>query len=286
MPDNGARRTCSQSGPGRHRGERTRTAMPDNDARRTCSRSGPARHRGERTRTVMPENGSARACSRSGPARPSPYIAPRLASRPIAVLPIPSCSPPYTSAYRAAGTRLLSAYGGAWRSAMWGPGGVASDNRSDSNHFRLGASAEGRLAWPQASSPSGHVCKPPRPLGPHIALRHVPRAPIGRERRGAACVAPGPKPLRPPLQADPSVGSPRRAPPRPGATVANGQGLQCRTTARDARARDRGPLGWRVTSIYGWPPAQSLCRASRAVVLRRRLHTEPWGLRRCLHTGS
>ena len=57
---------------------------------------------------------------------------------------------------------------------MWGPSGVASDKWPDSNHRHLGASAEGRLAWPQASSPSGHFCKPTRPQGPHIALCHAP----------------------------------------------------------------------------------------------------------------
>jgi hypothetical protein len=61
---------------------------------------------------------------------------------------------------------------------MRGPSGVASDNRQDSNHPRLGASAEGRLAWPQVLSPSGHLCKPTRPRGPRIALRRAP----GRRR--------------------------------------------------------------------------------------------------------
>jgi hypothetical protein len=92
-------------------------------------------------------------------------------------------------------TALLSTYGGASRSATprsatwrfscggvrWGAtggwGGVASDNRQDSNYPRLGASAEGRLAWPQASSPSGHVCKPTRPSHPPVALRHAPSPP-------------------------------------------------------------------------------------------------------------
>jgi hypothetical protein len=85
----------------------------------------------------MPDNGSRRTCPRSGPARLSPY-------------------------------------GGAWRSAMRGFGGVASDNRQDSNHPRLGASAEGRLAWPQASSPSGHFCKPARPPHPPVAPHRTP----------------------------------------------------------------------------------------------------------------
>jgi hypothetical protein len=47
------------------------------------------------------------------------------------------------------------------------------------------------------------------------SARHQP-PPIGRERRGEACVASGPKPLRPPLQADPSAGSPCRVPSCPG----------------------------------------------------------------------
>ena len=57
---------------------------------------------------------------------------------------------------------------------MWGSSGVASDNLQDSNHRRLGASAEGRLAWPQASSPSGHLCKPTRPQDPRVAFRRAP----------------------------------------------------------------------------------------------------------------
>ena len=57
---------------------------------------------------------------------------------------------------------------------MWGSSGVASDNLQDSNHRRLGASAEGRLAWPQASSPSGHLCKAPRPQKPRVAFRRAP----------------------------------------------------------------------------------------------------------------
>ena len=36
----------------------------------------------------------------------------------------------------------MSAYGGARRGAMRGPSGVASDNRHESNHRRLGASSE------------------------------------------------------------------------------------------------------------------------------------------------
>ena len=64
--------------------------------------------------------------------------------------------------------------GGVRRSAMWGFGGVASDNRQDSNQRRLGASAEGRRAWPQAPSPSSHLCRPPRPTKPRVALRRTP----------------------------------------------------------------------------------------------------------------
>ncbi len=41
-------------------------------------------------------------------------------------------------------------------------------------------------------------------------------SPIGRERRGAACVAQAPQSIRPPLQAAPSAGSACRVPPCPG----------------------------------------------------------------------
>ena len=77
--------------------------------------------------------------------------------------------------------------GGAVRGAMWGFGGVASDNRQDSNHRRLGASAEGRLAWPQASSPSGHICKPPRPAQPRVVFPKDPCIPLST---CAACRVP------------------------------------------------------------------------------------------------
>ena len=60
--------------------------------------------------------------------------------------------------------------------------GVASDNRQDSNHRRLGASAEGRLAWPPASSPSGHLCKPTRPRDPRVALPRAPGRPLLNEK--------------------------------------------------------------------------------------------------------
>jgi hypothetical protein len=71
---------------------------------------------------------------------------------------------------------LMVPYGGARRSVMWGPSGVASDNLHGTNHPRLGASAEGRLAWPPASSPPGHFCRPPRPRGPRVRLRRAPCA--------------------------------------------------------------------------------------------------------------
>jgi hypothetical protein len=58
----------------------------------------------------MPDNGTARACSRLGPARLSPYVATRLASRPIAVLPIPSRCPALMCTYGAVGTGVLSTY--------------------------------------------------------------------------------------------------------------------------------------------------------------------------------
>ena len=38
----------------------------------------------------------------------------------------------------------------------------------------MGASAEARLAWPQAPSPSGHLCKPTRPQGPRVVFRRAP----------------------------------------------------------------------------------------------------------------
>ena len=75
----------------------------------------------------------------------------------------------------------MSPYGGARRGAMRGPSGVASDNRQDSNQRRLGASSEGRLAWPQASSPSGHLCKPTRPQGSRVVSRRAPGAFVYRQ---------------------------------------------------------------------------------------------------------
>jgi len=69
---------------------------------------------------------------------------------------------------------LMSTYGGARRGAMRVPSGVASDNLQDSNHRRLGASSEGRLAWPKLPSLSGHLCKPTRPQGTRVAFRRAP----------------------------------------------------------------------------------------------------------------
>ncbi len=40
---------------------------------------------------------------------------------------------------------------------------------------RIGACDEARLAWPQASSPSGHLCKPSRSAQPHVAPFPAPR---------------------------------------------------------------------------------------------------------------
>jgi hypothetical protein len=77
-------------------------------------------------------------------------------------------------------TALLSAYGGAWRSAMRGFGGVASDNRQDSNHRRLGASAEGRLAWPPAVSAANGQGLPCRRTSRHGRARDW--VPLGRLR--------------------------------------------------------------------------------------------------------
>jgi hypothetical protein len=39
---------------------------------------------------------------------------------------------------------------------------------------QIGARAEGRLAWPQAPSPSGHLCKAPRSSYPRVALPRIP----------------------------------------------------------------------------------------------------------------
>jgi hypothetical protein len=258
----------------------------------------------------MPENGSARACSRLGPARPSPrrtdkdcHAGQRLATHVLAIgarsvgdlRRCTACLPPNRCAahreplssvdvdLRRRGygvdvyiqgreTALLSAYGGAWRSAMRGFGGVASDNRQDSNHRRLGASAEGRLAWPPAVSAANGQGLPCRRTSRHGRARDwVPLGRLRGERTRTAM---------------PDNGSRRTCSVMDARQHGGGQGLQCRTTARDARARDRGPLGWRLTSMYGLPPAQSLCSASRAVLLRRTLPTAPWGRSCCLYTGS
>ena len=66
---------------------------------------------------------------------------------------------------------------------MRGGVGVASDNRQDSNPLRLGASAEGRLAWPKLPSPSGHLCKPTRPAEPRVAFRRAPVRPTPLTRK-------------------------------------------------------------------------------------------------------
>jgi len=66
---------------------------------------------------------------------------------------------------------------------MRGGVGVASDNRQDSNSLRLGASAEGRLAWPKLPSPCGHLCKPTRPAEPRVAFRRAPGRPTPLTRK-------------------------------------------------------------------------------------------------------
>ena len=87
-------------------------------------------------------------------------------------------------------------YGGVRRGAMWGFGGVASDNRQDSNHQRLGASAEGLRAWLRAPSPSSHLCRPPRPHKPRVAIRPAPVA-LSRPGHPVACVILTPMAKRP-----------------------------------------------------------------------------------------
>ena len=54
----------------------------------------------------MPDDGAARACSLWGPRSAVAYVDARLASRPIAVLPIPSRCPPWKLMYGAVGTGL------------------------------------------------------------------------------------------------------------------------------------------------------------------------------------
>ena len=49
-----------------------------------------------------------------------------------------------------------------------------SDDRPCKQPPPIGASTEGRLAWPQLPSPSGHVCKPPRPWDPRVAFPQAP----------------------------------------------------------------------------------------------------------------
>ncbi len=52
--------------------------------------------------------------------------------------------------------------------------GVRSDNRHDRNHPRLARRTEGRRAWPDLPSSSGHLCRPPRPVKP-LSGFSVPR---------------------------------------------------------------------------------------------------------------
>ncbi len=69
----------------------------------------------------------------------------------------------------------LSPYGGARKKPVMGWSRRVSDNLQDSNPPPIGASSEGRLAWPQASSPSGHLRKAPRPTQPRVAPFSAPR---------------------------------------------------------------------------------------------------------------
>ena len=41
--------------------------------------------------------------------------------------------------------------------------GVRSANRRCEHSGAIGATIEGRVAWPRFTSPLGHLCKPPRP---------------------------------------------------------------------------------------------------------------------------
>ena len=90
---------------------------------------------------------------------------------------------------RAAECAYLFPYGGAWRSAMRGFGGVASDNRQDSNQRRLGASAEGRLAWPQGvATAAGKDCRAGQQLATHVLAMGTP---LGCDlRRRTSCLPP------------------------------------------------------------------------------------------------
>ena len=49
-----------------------------------------------------------------------------------------------------------------------------SDKRPWEQPPAIGASSEGRLAWPHVPSVSGHLCKAPRPQNPRVALRRAP----------------------------------------------------------------------------------------------------------------
>jgi len=49
-----------------------------------------------------------------------------------------------------------------------------SDKRPCVHPPPIGASIEGRLAWPPSPSSFGHFCKPTRPLKPRVALRRAP----------------------------------------------------------------------------------------------------------------
>ncbi len=59
---------------------------------------------------------------------------------------------------------------------------------------------------------------------------------------------------------------------RDGSACKGGRGwrLTARRIGRDARARERVPLGRLDTPMYDSPPAHSLCRASRPILLSKR----------------
>ena len=69
----------------------------------------------------------------------------------------------------------VSVWRGAEKGAIWGGVDVASDNRQDSNHPRLAASSEARLAWSKLASASDHLCKPSRSTQPRVAPFSAPR---------------------------------------------------------------------------------------------------------------
>jgi hypothetical protein len=83
------------------------------------------------------------------------------------VLPIPSRPPPYASVSAGARVNLSPIlflklppprmYGGAWANAMWGSGGVASDNRSGSNHLRLARAPRRGLRGPRPQVPPATI---------------------------------------------------------------------------------------------------------------------------------